>query len=270
MSLRSGRKLAQVALIAQAQEASNTVHQARDGQPAVCGLDLSDDVQAFCDHRTVVIRQRAESQLRLLAHLHGKCYRDRDLSARSAQFPTFNEFLKRTVAFGLREGANAGFLAAEEAIPARLHRRHIEIWPATLAAVESLEAPTHGDVHLKNWYVAKNGEMGLSDWQCATYSHWGRDFAYTIATALTVEDRRAWDRDLLAYYLDQMTEQGGPMLPFEQAWNVYRRQLLPSLAWWTVTLSPAPGMPEMQPRDISIEFVRRIATAIDDLDALHA
>ncbi len=36
--LRSGWKLAQVALVAQAQEASNTVHQARDGQPAVCWL----------------------------------------------------------------------------------------------------------------------------------------------------------------------------------------------------------------------------------------
>ena len=33
--------------------------------------DLSDSVRSFCDHRTVMTRERAESQMRQLAKLHG-------------------------------------------------------------------------------------------------------------------------------------------------------------------------------------------------------
>jgi len=42
------------------------------------------------------------------------------------------------------------------------------------------------------------------------------------------------------------------------------------LAFWTITINPAPGMPDMQPRDSTLEFIRRIAIAIDDLDALDS
>jgi hypothetical protein len=42
------------------------------------------------------------------------------------------------------------------------------------------------------------------------------------------------------------------------------------MAWWTVTLNPAPGMPEMQPRPTAVEFVTRLGTAMDDLDSLDA
>ena len=235
--------------------------------------DLTDHAQAFCDHRTVMTRARAESQMRLLATLHGKCYSDPALKSQLSGFPTWQVFFRNTLAFGMKEGSNAGFLAAAEVIPARLHARAVEIWPATEASVEALHrlphTLTHGDVHLKNWYVAASGEMGLSDWQCASVSHWGRDFAYTISTALTVEDRRAWERELLALYLDHLAKAGGPAIDFDIAWNIYRQQLVAALAWWTVTLCPPPGAPDMQPRDVTIEFIRRIATAMDDLDSLQ-
>jgi hypothetical protein len=31
-----------------------------------------------------------------------------------------------------------------------------------------------------------------------------------------------------------------------------------------------PGMPDMQPRDVTLEFILRIATAIDDLESLDS
>jgi hypothetical protein len=234
--------------------------------------DLTGKAQAFCDHKTVMTRKRVESQLRLLATLHGRCYSDETLRRRTRDFPTFRHFFSNTLKFGLRESAAAGFLAAEAVVPARLFRRHAEIWPATVAAVEASDALphtlTHGDVHLKNWYVALSGEMGLGDWQCAARSHWGRDFAYAVATALAVKDRRAWERELLAYYLDRLALAGGPVTDIDTAWNIYRQQLASALAWWTITLCPTPGMPDMQPRDVSLEFIRRIATAMDDVDSL--
>lgn len=234
--------------------------------------DLTGKVQAFCNHETVMTRQRTESQVRLLAKLHGACFRNSILKQRILEFPTFQQFFDNTLGFGMREGSEAGFAAAEEAIPSRLYRQQDRIWPATLAAVRSGDllprTLAHGDVHLKNWYIAASGEMGLSDWQCVARAHWGRDFAYTLATSLTIENRRAWERELLAYYLDQLTLAGGESVDFESAWKIYRQQLIPSLTWWTVTLRPTADLPDMQPREVTIEFIRRIATAMDDLDSL--
>jgi hypothetical protein len=46
--------------------------------------DLSDSVQSFCNHRTVMTRQRAESQMRVLAAFHGECWRNPLLRERLA------------------------------------------------------------------------------------------------------------------------------------------------------------------------------------------
>jgi hypothetical protein len=57
---------------------------------------------------------------------------------------------------------------------------------------------------------------------------------------------------------------------FAEGWNIYRQQMMSALTWWTVTLTPPEGLPDMQPRDTTLEFIRRITTAIDDLDSLDA
>lgn len=236
--------------------------------------DLATSGAQFCSHRTPMTRARAENQMNLLAELHGKGYSSAPIRAQSAQFSTWPEYFNKTLAFGMKEGSNLGFLAAQDVIPPRLHRRYDEIWPATLASVaRHAQLPhtlTHGDVHLKNWYITGSGAMGLGDWQGVSRAHWGRDFAYTISTALNVEDRRAWERELLRLYLDSLHAAGGPMIGFDEAFTHYRQQLMTALTWWTITLSPAPGMPDMQPRDITLEFIRRIATAMDDLDTLDS
>lgn len=236
--------------------------------------DLSECGTEFCSHKTQMTRQRAESQMAVLAELHGNCYQSPAINAHLAQFTTWPEYFANTLAFGVKDASEQGFLDAEHLVPPALYRRKSEIWPATAASVERHRQlpPTlaHGDVHLKNWYVAETGTMGLSDWQCASRAHWGRDVAYTIATALTVEDRRDWERDLLRYYLDRMQAAGGPAVGFDEAWTHYRQQLMTALTWWTVTLSPSPELPDMQPRDITEEFVRRIATAMDDVDSLDS
>jgi len=234
--------------------------------------DITDEVMEFCSDKTVMTRARAESQMRLLGKMHGATAKNPVLRERVKAFKTFKQFFEDTQRFGLDKGAIAGFAAAENVIPPRLFARQAEIWPATLEAVEALDrlprGLAHGDVHLKNWYVAGNGEMALGDWQCCGYSHGGRDVAYAVATALTVENRRAWERELVAYYLEELQSAGGPRTEFDSFWNIYRQQMTSALAWWTVTLCPPPGTPDMQPRDITVEFIRRIATAMDDLDSL--
>jgi hypothetical protein len=112
--------------------------------------------------------------------------------------------------------------------------------------------------------------MGLSDWQCAVRGHWSRDVAYAVSCALTVEDRRAWEDDLLAFYCEALRAEGGPRLDRDEAHLAYRRQMVTAMTWWTITINPAPGMPDMQPLDATKEFLKRIGTAMDDLSSLDA
>lgn len=236
--------------------------------------DISRQVTSFCDHHTDVTRARAESQIALLATLHGRVYQSEAIRSKLALFETWPQFFENTLQFGLRDACYQGFADAEAVIPSAIFARSDEIWPLTLASVERHRALPHtlchGDVHLKNWYIAGDGRMGLSDWQCVHSGHWARDFAYAVASGLTVENRRAWETDLLRLYLEHMRAAGGPDTGFDEGWLHYRQQLMTALAWWTVTLSPAPDMPDMQPRDITLEFIRRISIAIDDVGSLRS
>lgn len=234
--------------------------------------DLTSSVTEFCNHKTEMTLDRAQSQMRLLGKLHGQSFSKPAIQTQLQHLGTWPEYLHATEAFGMSVGSGKGFLAAEEVIPPRLYKRSAEIWPATMRSLElHARSPlhlSHGDVHLKNWYVAGSGEMGLSDWQCASRGHWARDVAYTMSTALTVENRRAWERELISYYLDQLRASGGPDVSFDAGWNAYRQQLITALTWWTITMAPTENIPDMQPKDITLEFIRRISTAMDDLDSL--
>lgn len=235
--------------------------------------DLSDRVEAFPTHETYINLAKAKSQMAILAELHARFHEHNGdgmtLVQGQASWP---EFFAKVQAGGLEQASNAGFLEAKEVVPAELYARYEEIWPATVASVEEHNALPktliHSDVHLKNWYVLPDDQMGLSDWQCCAVGHWGRDLAYTISTALTTADRRAWEQELVRYYVEQLQARGLTDVTFAEAWTHYRKQLMTALVWWTVTLHPCEGMPDMQPRDITLDFIGRISTAIDDLNSL--
>ena len=227
---------------------------------------------SFCRHDEPMTLARAQSQMRLLATVHGKYYGQSADTRPVSYLRSWEYTFTSTADNGFGDACPRGFEMAEQVIPARLFKRADDIWPATLASVERhAELPhsvVHSDVHLKNWYINAAGEMGLNDWQCVCRGHWGRDFSYALSAALEVEDRRRWERDLLAYYLDHLHAAGVPKISFDGAWTIYRQQLFGALAWWTGTLGQPPSAPEMQPKDSSLQFIGRMATAIDDLDAL--
>jgi aminoglycoside phosphotransferase (APT) family kinase protein len=234
--------------------------------------DMAGEV-TYCSSRTRVTRPMVEDQLDLLATLHGRFYDAKDaVLGRLYTFPgRFTNLIRN---YGLQQVCENGFAAAEPVIPARLFARAAEIWPATLRSVERNAAlpPTvaHGDVHLGNWYRTHDGRMGLGDWQAVARGHWSRDLAYVLATALAIEDRRAWERDLVERYLDALSRAGGPVVGVEDAWIELRRQSFTALAYWTMTLTPSGDMPDMQTAATTLEFIGRLATMMDDHDALGA
>jgi hypothetical protein len=227
----------------------------------------------FCSHTTDMTRARVEGQLRVLAALHGRFLESQELRTLD-MIRSWPDFFGKLDYPDFEKACDAGFGIAQAVIPPRLFARRAEIWPATRRSMHLADALphtlAHGDDHLRNWYITGAGAMGLNDWQALTRTHWARDVIYAMTTTLTVEHRRAWERELLAYYLDHLQRAAGRSLPVAGALDAMRQQLLSVLAFWTITINPAPGMPDMQPRDSTLEFIRRIVTAMDDLDALGA
>lgn len=230
----------------------------------------------FCDDRTEVTREMAEQQVTTLANLHSRFYESAELGSDKLPFISWPKWWTRMMAASPDFAAccDAAFGESEDNMPARLFARRSEIWHATMQSVERHnhlpKTLIHGDVHLKNWYHSNSGAMGLSDWQITAFGHWSRDLIYTITTALTVENRRALERDLVELYLDLMAERGVVREPIDQVWLNLRQQLMTALAFWTITLHPAEGMPDMQPLRTTRKFLNRLLTAIDDHDSLNA
>lgn len=237
--------------------------------------DLSGEVE-FCDERTDMNWERATSLVTTLAKLHSRFYQSSELGTDKISFRTWHKWWRDMMVASPKfaDSCDIAFGDSEALMPARLFRRRDEIWPATtLSVARHEELPhtlIHCDVHLKNWYITRDNVMGLSDWQIASIGHWSRDYVYATTTALTVENRRKWEKELLLVYLDKMAELGVPRISLDDAWVNLRQQLFTALAFWTITLRPAPGMPDMQPERTTKEFLRRLYAAVDDHDALDS
>lgn len=113
----------------------------------------------------------------------------------------------------------------------------------------------HGDCHAGNVWEGPDG-IGLVDWQVLQRGNWSQDVAYHIAAALSVEDRRAHERDLLAHYLDRLAAHGGTPPAFDKAWALYMAASPYGLLMWGITLRVEPA--------IVTQFVTRLGTAAAD------
>lgn len=120
----------------------------------------------------------------------------------------------------------------------------------------------HGDAHAGNIFRDTDGAIGIVDWQVLQKGEWSQDVAYHIAAVLTPEDRRTHERALLAYYLDQLQEHGGPQINAETAWDRYRAAMVYGYFMWATTRKVEPA--------ITYEFVRRLGFAVDDLESYSA
>ncbi len=119
----------------------------------------------------------------------------------------------------------------------------------------------HGDAHLGNTYRDAQGNPGFLDWQTVCLGPWAYDVAYFIGGALSVEDRRAHERELLDRYLEALASAGGPLVGMDAAWTDDVRHTLHGFLW---AATPA----VMQPLERVVAMAERYAAAIEDHDTL--
>jgi hypothetical protein len=259
-------------------ETPTCYHAAFDGSSGRSIL-LLEDVAAgrgatFGSPTLAVTRPMAESMVRQLAGYHGAFWDSPRLATRMP-------WLKTSLAYQVRLNnvVNShkltlrGIRRSEHLIPRAVLSRAADVYPATMRALElnggGPQTLQHADVHIGNWYLLPDGRMGQFDWQCTTKGGWALDVSYALMSALAVEDRRSWERDLLALYLDALGAQGiVPPSPSE-AWLSYRQQTLHGYMFWLSTLGAGAMLPDLQPRDICLANIARMSAAVDDLDSLN-
>ncbi|MGV0617952.1 phosphotransferase family protein [Mycolicibacterium sp. XJ2546] len=250
-------------------------------EPRTCrAIHLLEDLVAtrgadFCDPTTSISRQQADQIVEQLALLHGQANGLNLEKQRPTWLFTYPQWWDATgsIAMIRRYHLRGQRLADEEGIsPRRLVGRGEELWRSFEASVdEHRRLPStliHNDTHLGNWYINGAGHMGLCDWQCVSAGHWSRDLAYALSSTLTVDQRRAWECELIESYLDHLATAGGSTETLSRTMELYRHQLPGALAMWTTTFHPPKFLPDMQPKQTSAEMLRRILTAIVDHDVL--
>jgi len=227
----------------------------------------------FCNHRTYVTREMAGDMIDVLAALHARFYGEPEFATRYrwvAGYPRW--FTIGAEKMSLEYYTRKAFEAASHVIPGQVMAQRDAVWPAAMRALAVHEGEgqglIHSDVHIGNWYRTAAGKMGLCDWQCLSRGHWSRDFAYAVTAALTPVDRRLWEKDLLARYLERFAELTGTRPDFEQSFRYYRQQIVHALLMWTITLCHSPLLPNMQPEETTLAMIERITTAMADLDSI--
>jgi aminoglycoside phosphotransferase (APT) family kinase protein len=260
-------------------EAPLCYHSAYDRR-TFAAIHLLEDLVAtksatFCNHKTYVTRAMADDMIDLLASLHGRFYGDPTLAERYrwlASYPRW--FTIGAAKMGTEYYTRKAFDAAAHVIPAEVLARRDEVWPVTMRALALHDSEPqgliHSDVHIGNWYRTGAGQMGLCDWQCLSRGHWTRDFAYAVTASLTPDNRRSWERELLARYIERFAEKTGITPDFDLSFQRYRQQIVHALAMWTITLCHSRLLPNMQPEDTTLTMIERMTTAMADLDALDS
>lgn len=210
------------------------------------------------DPAVTLTRSQADDAVDLLADVH------RIFASKPRRgLPTFVQFWAQALAIA-DVGKSIRAFQTDEFCPAQLRDERSRLWEACLESIRMHDhlphTLLHNDPHRGNWYVTGAGRMGLLDWQTTCFGHWSRDLAYALPTLLTVDQRRAWEYDLLCRYrlraeLDETVD---------EAWLRYRQQLAGGLLFWAPTLRPPRGFPDMQPRSLAVELLSRITAAMVD------
>ncbi|MFP8875150.1 MAG: phosphotransferase [Myxococcota bacterium] len=134
-----------------------------------------------------------------------------------------------------------------------------DLWEAGVAVV------THGDGHLTNLFV-EDDRLGFLDWGCFALAPAMRDVGYFLCMALSVEDRRRHERELIARYLEHCQQLAGSAPSFKAAWKEHCVQS----SYTVVAAAPAvlnPGIAGDPNGVYAAHFVRRASAAVADLGA---
>jgi hypothetical protein len=114
----------------------------------------------------------------------------------------------------------------------------------------------HGDTHTGNVYIDPEGRGCFFDFEVVQTGHWAQDVAYHLGTALSIEDRRAHEEELVRFYLAELASHGAPAPTFDAGWDMYRRSFGYGYLLWVITM--------IRGRDEVLQHMPRLGAALTD------
>lgn len=94
-----------------------------------------------------------------------------------------------------------------------------------------------GDCHQGNTYILPDGRRLWLDWQLVRKGRPFRDFTYFTIGALTIEERRTSERDLMKHYLQALTATGVQGVPtFDEFFASYQRWVIYGMQAWIANM----------------------------------
>ncbi|AZG47709.1 hypothetical protein D7316_04321 [Gordonia insulae] len=141
---------------------------------------------------------------------------------------------------------------------ARVRAGFAKLWEHDDAATHTIN---HGDAHFAQLYRIPGSAPAFLDWQTACLAPWAHDVSYFLGSALSIEDRRDRERELLRHYVSSLAGNGGPQLGDDDAWYEYRLHTLHGFAWMCVPTV-------MQPSDVVQAMAHRYGAALEDHDPI--
>ena len=137
----------------------------------------------------------------------------------------------------------------------------------TLTLPATSQTLLHGDPHIGNTYLLPDGDVGFLDWQVARHGNFSLDLGYFLQGALTTEDRRVSERQLLEEYRDELGLPADELPSPDEIWLRYRASVAHGLMTWLATASAG----ELWQRpDIALALAQRYSAAYEDLQTAQA
>ena len=238
-----------------------------DRYGAVLMEDLTRPTVRFADALSPLTVSEAASGLENLALLHASRWNSPDLHS-AAWLDCLGDPGSNAAQYfaSIGTGAIDGYLckpSRADSVPAQLAdaRTTLDVfWAYVAMSSEGPRTLVHGDAHVGNTYV-EHGEVALADWQTVRRESPAFDVAYFLGSALTTEDRRAHERDLITRYLDELARAGVQSPPsFDHMWRLYRIHMIYGYVAWLTNRE------EFQPEEVTAATLRRFAAAVVDLD----
>jgi aminoglycoside phosphotransferase (APT) family kinase protein len=144
----------------------------------------------------------------------------------------------------------------------------VDIWARYIRTLTAApQTLLHGDPHIGNTYVLPDDTVGFLDWQMVRRGNFSLDLGYFLQGALSIEDRRRHERDLLGEYRSALGLSNDEIPTADEIWLRYRASVAHGLAIWIATLS---GGDAWQRPEICLAFAQRYAAAFVDLDTRAA
>jgi Ser/Thr protein kinase RdoA (MazF antagonist) len=207
--------------------------------------------------------EQAASGLRALARMHGRLWGERGDRERALDWlAPFNLWP------GLGPAIPIALRRLGETVPPEVHelgKRIVDdFWPRFIDTLpKAAQTLVHGDAHIGNTYVLPDDDVGFLDWQVVRRSNWSIDVGYFLQGAITQEDRRANERDLVELYRSNLDLPEAERPSADEAWLRYRASVAHGLATWLATAADPGGW---QRPDISMALAQRYAAAFVELD----